>query len=754
MSRLIIISNRLPFSIETRDEQVELRQSSGGLVSALKSYFEKNSGADKFSDKMWVGSASFTQQEWERAQDDMTGVDFSVNPIFLDEELYSNYYNGLSNSTIWPLFHYFPSLTSFSKEHYDAYVEVNRIFAENIQALIRPGDVIWVHDYQLMLLPHMLRKLKPEAVIGFFLHIPFPSYEIFRLLPTKWKKAILEGLLGADLVGFHTFDYAQHFINSVKMLLGVENQYNSVQMDDRLVKVDLFPIGIDFNKFKEAATSQEVISYHDELKTSFADKKIIFSVDRLDYTKGLNYRLAGYENFLERYPEWREKVIFILNVIPSRNVIPTYIERKRLIEEQVSTINGRFSTIQWQPLIYRFNHLPFNELCGLYRVANVGLITPLRDGMNLVAKEFVASCERGGVLILSELAGAANELNEALLVNPTDTEELADSIHTALSMPIEEQQSRMKLMQARIADYDVERWVNDFLEQLTSVKQQQEKMKVKLIDDKEIEKICADYQVAKKRCILLDYDGTLAPFTKIPAHAKPGDEVVKFLTRLSQDERNEVVIISGRDAETLEKWLGHLNINFVAEHGVMIKYRGRGWEIQTTVSPEWKDNIRPMLQSYVTRCVGSLIEEKQNTLAWHYRNTHPGLGFTRSRELMNNLLQLTANTPVQVIDGNKVLEVRLTGVDKGMTALKLINHFTPDFALCIGDDTTDEDMFKALDKRAYTIKIGNGSTAAAFNILTQQEVLPLLKKMLPMSEGIDNKVTVAKEHTPAYMRDV
>ncbi len=736
MARLIIISNRLPYSIENIDDTIRLRQSSGGLVSALKSFFESESeGSKNFTEKIWIGSADFTREDWKKTESGRQGLDFDIKPIFLEEELYNNYYNGLSNSTIWPLFHYFPSLTSYSKEHYQAYYKVNQQFADNIAEVMKPGDVIWVHDYQLMILPAMLRKLLPGATIGFFLHIPFPSYEIFRMLPGKWKRDILQGLLGADLVGFHTYDYAQHFTQSVKMLLGVDNHYNTVLYKNRLVKIDLFPIGIDFKKFKNGVESKEVMAYHNDLKNNFGDKKIIFSVDRLDYTKGLNYRLQGYENFLERYPEWREKVVFIFNIIPSRDVIPTYMERKKMIEEKVSTINGKFSTIQWQPLIYRFNHIPFNELCALYSVADVGLITPLRDGMNLVAKEFVASSKEGGMLILSELAGAASELNEAILVNPTDTEEMADAIDEALTMGLNEQKSRMKVMQKRIADYDVEHWVDDFLDQLNSLKLQQEKMKVKLVDDKVTDKIVKDYARAKSRVILLDYDGTLAAFTRIPSHASPAPELVEFLKHLTADPKNEVVIISGREAETLQKWLGHLDVNFVAEHGVFIRYKGQQWQTQTAISPEWKDKIRPMLQSYVTRCIGSLMEEKANSLTWHYRNTHPGLGFTRSRELLNNLLQLTANTPVQVIDGNKVLEVRLTGVDKGTTALKVLNHFDPDFVFCIGDDTTDEDMFKALDKNAYTVKVGNGPTAAGYNIPSQAEVLPFLKKLIVKIES-------------------
>ncbi|MCW3107046.1 MAG: trehalose 6-phosphatase, trehalose 6-phosphate synthase, partial [Segetibacter sp.] len=325
MGRLIIISNRLPFSLDTSGGEVHIRQSSGGLVSALKGYFEQSSDkGTQFDEKIWVGSCDFSEKDWNENKENLQGADFSIEPIFIDKEVYSDYYNGFSNSTIWPLFHYFPSMTEYRKQYFDAYYQVNRLFAKRIIEIMKPDDVIWVHDYQLMILPQLLRKANTEATIGFFLHIPFPSYEIFRLIPREWKAMIIKGLLGADLVGFHTYDYAQYFINSAKMVLGLENHYNSLTYYNRLVRADLFPIGIDFNKFKAASEDKDVIAYKDELLRNFGDKKIIFSVDRLDYTKGLTYRLQGFENFLERYGEWREKVIFILNIIPSRDNIPAY----------------------------------------------------------------------------------------------------------------------------------------------------------------------------------------------------------------------------------------------------------------------------------------------------------------------------------------------------------------------------------------------------------------------------------------------
>jgi trehalose 6-phosphate synthase/phosphatase len=732
MGRLIIISNRLPFSLDRDGEKVSIRQSSGGLVSAIKSYLE-NTEAQKGErrKKLWIGVADFPQEDWELAMSMNTAGqadrDLNVVPVFVGKELYDDFYNGFSNSVLWPLFHYFTSLANYESRYFEAYVKVNQLFAEKIVPLLEPGDSVWIHDYQLMVLPHLIRLKRPEATIGFFLHIPFPSYEIFRLMPTEWKKTLLHGVMGADLIGFHTYDYVQHFLQSVKMLLGVDNYFHNLQYQDRLIRIDLFPIGIDYKKFHRAASDPEVLEICKKIRHNLEDKKIIFSVDRLDYTKGLIDRLNGFEYFLERYPEWREKMVFILNIVPSRSSIPAYNDRKKMIEEKIGTVNGRFSSISWQPVIYRYNHLSFQELVALYHAADVAMITPLRDGMNLVAKEFVASCVSGkGVLILSELAGAAAELNEAILVNPTDTAEVASSITRALAMPLYEQRNRISLMQRRLQEYDVVKWVTDFMDQLTAVKMEQEKQKVKLLDDKAIAGIRKQYQASRNRCLLLDYDGTLVPFSRIPSEASPDNTVREFLQRVSADPNNHVVVISGRDVSSLDRWLGSMPVTLVAEHGASYRPRNGSWQQMVSVSDLWKEEIRRMMQLFVIRCAGSFIEEKTNTIAWHYRNTQAGLGFSRSRELLNTLSQLVQNTVLQVIDGNKVIEVRIAGFDKGATALRIVHETDPDFVLCMGDDTTDEDMFKALEGNAYTIKVSNGVSAAQYTILSQQQVLPLL----------------------------
>lgn len=733
MSRLIIVSNRLPFSVDKNGNDFILRQSSGGLVSALKSYLEKtNYSSEKFKEYVWIGTVDFSPQVWKKVKDQaIKNPNLRVEPIYVEADIYEDYYNGFSNSILWPLFHYFPFLAEYDKQYFESYIQVNFLFAEKILSIAKKDDTIWIHDYHLMLLPQILRKKRADTTIGFFLHIPFPSYEIFRLMPASWKTALLQGMLGADLIGFHTHDYVQHFIQSAKMILKADSQFNTIQYGNRAIKTDLFPIGIDYDKFQDANANEEVLKLKQQVVEKLQYSKIIFSVDRLDYSKGLMFRLHAFEEFLERFPEWREKVIFALNIVPSRDAIPAYYNRKKDIEEKISTINGKFSTFHWHPINYRYNHLSFNELSAFYKAADVALITPLRDGMNLVAKEFVASrSERTGVLILSELTGAASELNEALLVNPTDIDEVAKEINRALRMPLSEQVERMSMMQERLRQYDVVRWVTDFLDQLENIKQFQEKTSVRLISQKQTKIIVNDFEAASKRCILLDYDGTLTPFTNIPSKATPSSRILDVLYKLSQDKRNEIVIISGRDSETLTKWLGHLPLHMVAEHGAFIKRNNTDWDQQYTQLPEWKDEIRPILQLFATRCAGSFVEEKRNTLTWHYRNTNADLGFTRSRELLNSLRQLTVNTSLQILDGNKVLEIRTTGIDKGITALKLINEFHPDFILCMGDDTTDEDMFKTLEQQAVTIKVGTSATSAKYNLASQEDVLPFLEQFV------------------------
>jgi len=729
-SRLIVVSNRLPLKITKQDGKSVFSEADGGLVSALKSYFEK-SPEGQFTEKYWIGAADFPEKKWKKASSSgKLSSSYTIEPIFVDEKVFNKYYNGFCNATIWPLFHYFPSITEFEEDTFNCYEEVNKIFRDKILSIVKPGDTIWIHDYQLMLLPGMVREVMPEITIGFFLHIPFPSYEIFRILHRDWKKKIIEGLLGADLIGFHTGEYLQHFLKTTTMVSGLDHRYREVFNKKGIVKADLFPISIDFEKFSNTRDNPAIIAHKQSIRERFGEAKIIFSVDRLDYTKGVTHRLGGFAKFLEMFPEWRGKVVFIMVVVPSRQIVSKYNERKKMIEEQVGRINGKFSTIEWQPIIYRYSQLAFEELAALYQSAPVALITPLRDGMNLVAKEYVASrIDNDGVLILSELAGAANELGEAMLVNPTDKVEVARKINAALLSSQEEQEQAMVVMRQRIKENDVVTWVSRYFEELKDIKHRQTEFGIKMVDDNISKDIKDSYQHANKRLLFLDYDGTLVPIAALPGNAHPSAELLTMLKDLSNHPSTEVVIISGRNFQILEKWLGHLPIHLVAEHGASLRLKGENWQHYTDIDSSWKSLIKSTFELYVQRAPGSLVEEKDHTIAWHYRGVEDELGFIRSRELLDSLYHLVRNTHLNVLDGHKVIEVRAAGIDKGIATGKIMERFPSDFVLAIGDDKTDEDIFNVLKGKAVTIKVGSDLTAAEFNVQNQREAFRLLDKL-------------------------
>lgn len=510
------------------------------------------------------------------------------------------------------------------------------------------------------------------------------------------------------------------------MVMGYDHQYRVIAFDNRLVKVDLFPLGVDFARFNQSSQRAEVIEAKNSIEKNFPDKKIIFSVDRLDYTKGVTHRLVGFERFLELHPEWREKVVFILVVVPSRQIISKYNERRKLIEEEVGRLNGKYSTLSWQPIIYRYSQVDFDELCALYQSGDVALITPLRDGMNLVAKEYVACAVQRGVLILSELAGAANELGEALQINPLDANEMASAIQQALTMPIEDQLQKLALMQKRLLNYDVVSWVHDFLNQLSEVKNQQKSEERKFVTSSIRQEIIHNFKQAQSRNLLLDYDGTLVPFARHPREAMPDKNLLKLLASLASDSRTNLTIISGRDASILEEWFQDVPVNLVAEHGAAIKRVHQAWTQESEIDQSWKPVLRPTLEMFVKRSPRSFIEEKNHTLAWHYRNVEPELGFTRSRELLDNLFHLIRNGQLQVIDGNKVIEIRVAGIDKGVAAKKIIGENSSDFVLVVGDDKTDEDMFRSLADKALTIKVGPGHSVAQYSVANQRDIIKLL----------------------------
>lgn len=724
----------MPVNIEKVDNNLKINISAGGLVTAIDSYinFANQNSDTAFSENFWIGVPGCSQGEWAQAQSSLDNSEYEYLPVFINHHVYDLYYNGLSNSVIWPLFHYFPSFAEYNVDYFENYIKANRDFLNVVLRNVKEQDLVWIHDYQLFPLSDMIRTHYPNITIGFFLHIPFPSYELFRMMPSDWQHQILTGILGADLIGFHTIDYATHFLKCLQMVLGLEAELNVITYKNRLIKIDVFPISIDYDKFNSAYNYKEVATRRNFYRKQFSDQKILFSVDRLDYTKGVFSRLKAYEWFFKLYPEYKEKVVLIIVVVPSRDTIPKYADRKREIDEFIGNFNSSIGSITWKPVIYQYNHLNFTELMALYTACDMALITPLRDGMNLVAKEFVSSQQDlKGVLLLSEMAGAARELTEALLVNPNDTQGFAMKIKEGLEMSKDEQSGHLRVMQKRIKAYDVKAWAEDFFTQLYRIKEKQKDFEIMFIDRTTKQYLYEQYQASNKRLLLLDYDGTLVSFAHTPEQARPPGELLTVLEKLAKNTSNEIYIISGRDSNTLQKWLGHLPLNIVAEHGAKTRLLNEEWKTDKNIiiNEDWKEIIKQVMEVYVKRCANTFIEEKEFSLVWHFRNADADQAQIRSTELSDELSQIEHNLNLQVLAGNKIIEVRTKGIDKGYIVKQLLEEKTYDFVLACGDDNTDEDMFKVLAgfNEAFTIKIGDAASFAKYNLHTPQMMVSLLE---------------------------
>lgn len=726
MGRFIFVSNRLPVNVyRTEDGSLQFEHSVGGLATGLRSFYKQRNS-------IWIGWPGIPDEaltDTERSQIVEQLDDEFCYPQFLSQEAIDHYYYGFCNKTLWPLFHYFKIYTQFEGTFWRQYRQVNQAFAETVLRFARPGDTVWVHDYHLMVLPQLLREAIPDLAIGYFLHIPFPSFELFRLLP--WRNEILQGLLGADLVGFHTYEYVHHFLESVRRLLGYDHTLGRLRAGNRLVKVDTFPMGIDYDHFAKGAEDVEVQEEIREVLDEIGDRRLILSVDRLDYTKGILHRLDAYDLFLEQNPEYRDDVTMILVAAPSRTGVEQYQQLKQQVDERIGQINGKHGTIGWVPIWYLYRTLPYEPLRALYQVAEIALITPLRDGMNLIAKEFVASKVAGeGVLILSEMAGAAQELVEALIVNPFNTQEVADMIKEALEMDIPEERLRNRAMQERLRRYTVSRWAGDFVERLNELKEQQQRLVVQAMTQEDRRAIVEAYRRSSERLILLDYDGTLVDFVSRPEDAVPDERLKALIRRLAQAPGNEVCLISGRDRDVLDGWLGDLDVHLIAGHGVWLRAPDRDWEMIEPLDDSWKAEVRPILELYMDRTPGATIEEKAYSLAWHFRRADPELATVRAHELKETLLQLTATLDLDVLEGSKVIEVKNAGVNKGRAALRYVNRKSWDFILALGDDWTDEDTFEVLPADAFSIKVRLEPSKARYNVESAEDVRALLQELV------------------------
>jgi trehalose 6-phosphate synthase/phosphatase len=726
MNRLILVSNRLPVTILDDSSGQQVNRSSGGLISGLNPLHQQGDG-------LWIGYPGTDPDKSTRT----LLKEMRLETVDVPPSQYSGYYDGFSNSAIWPLFHYLLEYCDFDPTAFEAYKRVNERFAETVLAHAVDGDTIWVHDYHLMLVPSLLREALPGARIGFFLHSPFPASEVMRVMPQR--EEIMRGLLGADLIGVHTYDYADHLAQSFRRVLGLESRQGVVNFSGRSVQIEAHPLGVDVVSQRKAAFSAEAERFLTQYKRTLGDRQVILGVERLDYTKGIPNKLEAFKSLLDREPRWRESAVMIQVAVPTREVIGSYRDQKSEVERLVGEINGLYGRPGKMPVHYIYNSVSAAELGALYRLADVAFVSPIRDGLNLVAKEYVACRDDGGgVLVLSEFAGAASELGEALRVNPWDIEGTAAQLERALDMGFGERNERMGPMHRRVVENDVHRWVDRFMRSLGSPDKEISATPPMLSSGVLAETLASPFASAKSPLIMLDYDGSLREFTARYEDAIPTEDILKLLSDLSALEGTEVYINSGRDRHTLGDWFSDINISLIAEHGSWVKYRGQPDWMRLGPPPDlsWKDEARSILNEYVDRTQGARIEEKSSALVWHYREAENDVGEWQSLDLTTHLENTLASAPVEIITGSKIVEVRQQGLGKGRAYDFVESERGPfDFVLTTGDDRTDEDLFARLGPDVFSVHVGHGGSLALSSLSSPASVRRLLALLVEARSG-------------------
>jgi trehalose 6-phosphate synthase/phosphatase len=725
-SRLIVVSNRLPLTLRKTEGGWATKLSSGGLATAMNPLLRR-SGGDWIG---WPGGVEDNEKERRAILENWEHTERYI-AVELPAEIATRSYEGYANQSLWPVFHNFLSQLKFDAKDWDAYVEANRIFCKAVVDRYQPGDLVWVHDYHLMLLPQMLRDELPDAAIGFFLHIPFPSSEIFSVLPRR--EALLQGLLGADLVAFQTHGHLQQFRSALLRVLGVESKINEVPIEARVVRLEALPIGIAPEEYTGLLANDEATArYYAEWVARYKGRKVLLAVDRLDYTKGVPERLRAYARLLKSSSELKDKVILIQIAVPTREGIETYQDLRTEVNQLVGEINGKLGTPDWTPVVYINRAIEREELVALYKLADVCWVGPLRDGMNLVAKEYVACKGEGeGVLVLSEFAGAAAEMGEALMINPFDEGRTALSVERALTLDERERRLRMRALHSRVLRNNVFSWGDRFLTSLqeaVSARGRYAETQPKRLRPGEIHEA---YRQARRRLLIMDYDGTLVPFANQPEQAAPSPVLVQLLTSLAADSNNCVALISGRQSENLDRWFGPIEgMWLVAEHGAELKLpRSASWEPLRAQAPaEWKSTVMPILEHFVDRTPGSFVEEKKYSVVLHYRMAEPEFGEWLANELVSMLEAMLAETELRAFRGEKIIEVRPVWVNKAEAFERLLAaQPEPDFLFAAGDDRTDEDLFERITGEAWTVHVGSGPTKAAFSVPDFESVRKLLE---------------------------
>lgn len=726
--RTLIVSNRLPVQARAVGGRLTLQRSSGGLVTGLEGVHDSGRSA-------WVGCLGATTTPGAVLSDEdreLLRRDGLVT-VDVEPELYDAYYEGFSNDAIWPLFHYMTDRCRFTATNWEAYRKVNQNFADTLLDVIKDGDRIWIHDYQLMLLPDMLRRKRRNLTIGFFLHIPFPSAEVFRVLP--WRREVLVGLLGADLIGFHTLEYMRHFSNAVARIMGLEPQMDTLNYGRRTVRLGAFPLGVNVTDLHALARSPEAEEHHSDLDKLFAGRKLVLGVDRLDYTKGIPQRLEAFASFLQRFPEWVGKVSLVQVSVPSRINVREYRDLKSEVDGIVGRINGQFGMPGYAPVHYIFRNLDKHYLFGLYRRADVALVTPIRDGLNLVCKEYVAAKgEEAGTLVLSEFAGAAAEMGEAILVNPWSEDSVVSGLETALNATEQSSIRMMTDLYGRLARHDNRAWSRDFLVALEEAREMNGGARQAASAEPDREVVLSRIRSCRRAFMFIDYDGTLVQLVDKPDQAIPPPEISRLLRELAAIEKFHVCIVSGRDRAFLDRYLPS-EITIVAEHGACIRRAGEAecvHLVDEAAYRELRETVHGVMSDLQKRIPGSLIEEKEFGLVWHYRMSDPIFAHQQALVLADTLGGLLQHTPLGVLISKKAVEVRHISVNKGEAVRAILDEESFDAELdlivSMGDDRTDEDMFRVYPSVNLSICVSDAPLMAAY-AMEQGPLVEMLRQI-------------------------
>jgi len=711
MPELIVVANRLPVEPVYQDGDpdqaiVGYRLAPGGLVSALESVLRSEKA-------VWIGAGSDAL--------DIDHGSLQLEAVSVDPHDMHDYYEGFSNSAIWPLYHDAVVTPSYHRHHFRAYERVNRAFAERIAEIAEPGATVWIHDYQLQLVPSLLRTLRPDLSIGFFLHIPFPPSALFAQLP--WRRQILEGLLGADLIGFHTHDDARAFVYSCERFLGLAAHEGTIRVGERRVSVGAFPIGIDAQGFSDMAASPDVLARARQLREEMGSPEtVLLGVDRLDYTKGIDIRLKAFAELLQDERLDPATTVFVQVAVPSRENISQYQQIRDDIELLVGRFNGSLATFEATPIHYLRRVLEREELIALYLAADVMLVTPLRDGMNLVAKEYVACRnDETGALVLSEFTGAARELLQAWLVNPYDTSGVSEAIVDAVRATPEDRRRRMTAMRATVFDTDAQAWARDFLNALrTGVASAQ----AAVADDRDQAKIPVN-QLADARHLLVcvDYDGTISPIVTDPDAARPLSEAVFALEELSRLPDTSVAVVSGRALDNLRSVSGMPPaIHLVGSHGAEV-------DTPLELDPAQQrllEQCTAAAEELVSQVPGAHIETKPGSIAIHVRRCEPKAGANLIRQIVMGPGRYPG---VLGRHGKEVIELSVAHAQKADAVRALRHRFDASTVVFIGDDLTDESVFADLSGQDVGIKVGSGDSAALWRVDSPVEVALLLNRL-------------------------